>query len=83
MNDPGHDSYVAAYGRILDGGVLALFEDTKDGVPLIGSFEVTENPPTLRACPRLPWTLCRACAASYNRPEPTATSACSRWLPRY
>ena len=43
MNDSGHDSYVAAYGRILDGGMLALFEDTGDGSPLIGSFEITEN----------------------------------------
>lgn len=43
MNDPGHAAYVAAYERVLSGGVPALFEEVADGSPLIGSFDITEN----------------------------------------
>ncbi len=43
MGDPGTGDYVAAYGRVLDGGVGALLEEQRDGVPLIHSFDITEN----------------------------------------
>ena len=43
MNDPGHAAYVAAYARVLVGGLPALLEGAGDGLPLIGSFEITEN----------------------------------------
>jgi hypothetical protein len=43
MNDPGTAGYVAAYTRVLQDGVEALFEDADDGLPLLGTFDITEN----------------------------------------
>jgi hypothetical protein len=43
MNDPGHGGYVAAYERVLGRGVSALMEDAGNGLPLMGSFDITEN----------------------------------------
>src|SRR4051812_49030624 len=43
MVDPGHGGYIAAYERVVAGGVPALLETLGDGLPLIGSFEITEN----------------------------------------
>ena len=42
MNDPGTGDYVAAYERVLAGGVPALLE-MHDGVRLFESFDITEN----------------------------------------
>jgi hypothetical protein len=43
MNDPGHAGYVTAYERVLARGVSALVEDAGGGLPLMGSFDITEN----------------------------------------
>lgn len=43
MHDPGTGGYVAVYRRVLAEGVPALLEQTADGLPLIGSFDITEN----------------------------------------
>ncbi len=42
MNDPGSAGYVAAYERVLTGGVPALLE-AHDGLPLFEGFDITEN----------------------------------------
>lgn len=42
MSDPGSGDYVAAYERVLAGGVPALLE-VHDGVRLFQSFDITEN----------------------------------------
>lgn len=42
MSDPGTGGYLAAYGRVLAGGVPALLE-VRDGVRRIDSFDITEN----------------------------------------
>lgn len=41
MSDPGSPAYVAAYARVLAGGVPALL-GKEDGRPLYASFEITE-----------------------------------------
>lgn len=43
MGDPGTGDYIAAYERVLDGGVPALLEEQGDGLPLLRSFDITEN----------------------------------------
>lgn len=43
MNDPGHAAYVASYARVLAHGIDVLFEDTGNGLPRLGSFDITEN----------------------------------------
>lgn len=42
MNDPGHPNYVEAYARVL-ARAEALREEDERGVPLIGTFDITEN----------------------------------------
>jgi hypothetical protein len=42
MSDPGTAGYVAAYGRVLAGGVPALLA-VHDGVRRLDSFDITEN----------------------------------------
>lgn len=43
MSDPGSAEYIAAYEEVLLRGVPALFEVGADGVPLLQSFDITEN----------------------------------------
>lgn len=43
MGDPGTGDYIAAYERVLDKGVAALLEEQGDGLPLLRSFDITEN----------------------------------------
>lgn len=42
MSDPGSGAYVAAYQRVLTGGVPALLSADEHG-PLLHSFDITEN----------------------------------------
>jgi hypothetical protein len=43
VHDPGTGDYLIAYRRVLRGGLESLLEVPTDGVPLIASFDISEN----------------------------------------